>query len=224
MSCRQCSVIHLFHFEYTVCRGFNLRLPQHSIVLSCDIHLCLLLYLFHTFPGDAVSPAHLYISSFSPLSPSCSPFSLSLPPSSLLSLCFSSHLPSPIFPSIFIPTPPSSLHPSLPLSLSPLSSLLSLSLRCALMNCLPLPVNSTDNPGEAVKDHRSALQTGPQATAQEQHANNKPLHLAPTVCIYELVRVCVHVHTFEHLMHADDMHDYITWDGDGLILVCLLVC
>lgn len=128
MSCRQCSVIHLFHSEYTVCRGFNLRLPQHSIVLSCDIHLRLLLYLFHTFPGDAVSPAHLYISSFSPLSPSCSPYPLNPLPSSLLSLCFSSHLPSPIFPSIFIPTHPPP--PSIPLSLSlcPLSPLSSHSL------------------------------------------------------------------------------------------------
>lgn len=87
------------------------------------------------------------------------------------------------------------------------------------MNCLPLPVNSTDNPGEAVKDHRSALQTGPQATAQEQHANNKPLHLAPTVCIYERVR------TFELLMHADDMHDYdLRWGrSDISIFVSMLI-
>lgn len=115
-------------------------------------------------------------------SPSCSPYSPSLPPSlpsfifilpALSYLSFHFHTEHP-------PTHFFSLHPSLPFSLSPL---LSVSLCCALMNYLPLPVNSTDNPGEAVKDHRSALQTGLQATAQEQHANNKPLHFTP--CMYE---------------------------------------
>lgn len=114
---------------------------------------------------------------------------LILPVSLLLSPpLFSSYLPFLIFLSIFILNTPThffSLHPSLPFSLSPL---LSVSLRCALMNHLPLPVNSTDNPGEAVKDHRSALQTGPQATAQEQHANNKPLHFTPSVRMN--VRIC----------------------------------
>lgn len=75
-------------------------------------------------------------------------------------------------------------HPLLLFSPSPLRS------PRALMNCLPLPVNSTDNPGEAVKDHRSALQTGPQATAQEQHANNKPAHLALTLHMHVPVCVC----------------------------------
>lgn len=118
-----------------------------------------------------------------PCLPSClhlAPYSLNLPPAAVFFppptfTCL--YLPSLIFPLIFILMPPSKpLSPSIPLSLSlcPLSSL-SLSLS-ALMNCLPLPVNSTDNPGEAVKDHRSAPQTGPQATAQEQHANNNPLH------------------------------------------------
>lgn len=179
-----------------------------NIVLSSDIHLCLIFYLFHTFPGDAVSQAHLYILLLLP-SVSILFYSLCLLPSTL-SLWFSSHLYLclllSLLPFSYWHPPNASLshHPSLPFSLSPL---LSPSLCCALMNCLPLPVNSTDNPGEAVKDHRSALQTGPQATAQEQHANNKPLHLVLSVCIYvhvcvilhmrlqELVFTCKHIHT-----------------------------
>lgn len=102
-----------------------------------------------------------------------------------------------------------SLHPSLLFSLSPLRSL-----SAALMNCLPLPVNSTDNPGEAVKDHRSALQTGPQATAQEQHANNKPLHLALSVCI--CVHVCTGMHMFVHVFECMIVYMYCTLN------VCML--
>lgn len=70
------------------------------------------------------------------------------------------------------------------------------------MNYLPLPVNSTDNPREAVKDHRSALQTGPQATAQEQHANNKALHLALSACCIQYMLyaacMCLHDDVFVH--------------------------
>lgn len=130
---------------------------------------------------QVISPAHLNISHL--LSPSCSPYSLNL------SCPLFSLLPALPYISFHFPSQRHllhadahmrflSLHPSLPLSLS-VPSPLSVSLCCALMNYLPLPVNSTDNPGEAVKDHRSAPQTGPQATAEEQHANNKPLHLAP---------------------------------------------
>lgn len=182
----------LFDVKYSVQERFRLRLPQHSIVLSRDIHLVsAALSLPYIYRWCGIT-AHLFISSFPPpLSPSHFSYFLSLLLSpfphtftSVLSyLGFHFHTVTP-------PTNPLhiSLHRFFFLSVpNPLVFSLSFSLHCVLMNCLPLLVNSTDNPGEAVKDHRSALQTGPQATALEQHANNKPLHLAHSLCI------CVHV-------------------------------
>lgn len=161
------------------------------------------------------------------LSSSCSPYSLSLFLSFPLLMFFLTPLPlsSLIFLSIFILTPPPHLYlcPSLPFFLSPLSFALlsrSLSLRCVLMNCLPLPVNSTDNPGEAVKDHRSALQTGPQATAQEQHANNKPLHSA--LCMH--ICACMHERVFVHMQPSAYMcklHACMQKHQVACIAVCL---
>lgn len=146
-----------------------------------------------------ITSTSVHLLLLSPPFPSCSPYSLPpissplsppsvFPPTCLLlSFLPFSHWRPHLFP------PRLSLPPSLPNSLCPLSArALSLSLRRALMNCLPLPVNSTDNPGEAVKDHRSALQTGPQATAHEQHPNNKPLHLALGIHVCMYMHVCVH--------------------------------
>lgn len=162
--------------------------PSFWAVISIS---CLQLYLFHTFTDDVPqhicsSPPSLSISLFVfSQSPSLS-FSSHLYLCPLLSwlpfsYCHPSHQPTTYLPPSFSFPSPS---PILSFSLS-----LSCSLHCVLMNCLPLLVNSTDNPGEAVKDHRSALQTGPQATALEQHANNKPLHLAHSLCTY--VHVCM---------------------------------
>lgn len=177
LRCRQLAVMYLFDVEYTVRAEFSARLPENTIVLSRDIHLRRLLYLLHTFAGDIAGASEHLPSSLSIL--------FSLFSQSLLSSVFPPTCPSLYFLPFSKRTPPPTRRRthalSLPPSLSPSLSVpspLSVSLCCALMNYLPLPVNSTDNPGEAVKDHRSAPQTGPQATAEEQHANNKPLHLA----------------------------------------------
>lgn len=180
--------MYLFDVEYTVQAEFTARLPENTIVLSWDIYLCRLLYLLHTFAGDIAGASEHLPSSVSILFLSFF--------QSLLSSVFL--LPALPYISFHFPSEHQHLHAdahmfSLPPSLSPSLSVpspLSVSLCCALMNYLPLLVNSTDNPGEAVKDHRSALQTGPQATAEKQHANNKPLHLAPCALHVTPTHIC----------------------------------
>lgn len=124
LCCRQRAVMYLFDVKYTVRAEFTARLPENTIVLSWDIHLCQLLYLLHTFAGDIVGASeHL-------------PPSVSI----LFSLFFQSLLSSvfllPALPYISFHFPREhhllhadanmrflSLHPSLPLSLSPRLSL-----------------------------------------------------------------------------------------------------
>lgn len=180
----------------------------------------------HLLPFSCLHRALLILSASFSLSPS---------------LCFSSHLylclPLSFFPFSYWHSLRTSTSTSLPFFLSPLSFALlslSLSLRCVLMNCLPLPVNSTDNPGEAVKDHRSALQTGPQATAQEQHANNKPLHSALCMhicaCMHERVFVNMQPSAYMCKLHACMQKHQVACIAvclktEGCVaLVCLLAC
>lgn len=119
LRCRQRAVMYLFDVEYTVRTEFTARLPENTIVLSWNIHLCRLLYLLHTFAGDIAGASEHLPSSVSIL--------FSLFSQSLLSSVFL--LPALPYISFHFPSKHHllhvdahmsflSLHPSLPLSLS----------------------------------------------------------------------------------------------------------